>query len=126
MDTQKLAIFEIHTQIIDKIQQQIIYSCQQEDKGDNKNLVEHFSFDLRMSRIFTKLNQMRNHEKITGSFNDFDLAILIEQINKKYSNDIESYTSLMSIIDHQWKKTWWFFFWQIIFFVGFVVIPFVL
>ena len=43
---------------------------------------------------------MRNKEQIIGSFNDFDLAILIEQINKKYSNDIENYNSLMSIIDH--------------------------
>lgn len=54
-----MALLEIHTNLTERIGEEIIKQSAREDTGNNKIKIEHFSFDLRMVKIYTKLNQMR-------------------------------------------------------------------
>lgn len=88
--------------------------------------VDHFSVDFRTVIIYNKLQQIRAGEEIMEGFNDFDLSDLILRINEKYNHDIEKFSSVMSIIDSQWAKTWWFFLIQNVLFTFGYFFPFLL
>lgn len=59
-------------------------------------------------------------------FNDFEIAHLMEQINKCYSDSIESQDFIRAIADNQFNYSKVFFQWRFMIFFMFYVIPFLL
>lgn len=62
--------------------------------------VIHYHIDLRILRLYEKLNMLQLDKNITDlQINDFFVADLMKSINKKYPRDIENMMSLRSVID---------------------------
>ena len=57
--------------------------------------VIHFRLDLRILRLYEKLNRLQEGKEITDlQINDFFVSDLAKEINKKFEKDIENMISL--------------------------------
>ena len=87
--------------------------------------VIHYYLDLRCMRLYEKLNMLQLGKDITDlQINDFFVADLVKSINKKYTRDVESMSSLRSIIDVHFVATKKYFRLQAFIYLFFFLTPF--
>ena len=89
---------------------QIKEENQKRDKGHFTIPISHFLVDTKSLRLQSKIDQMRLGKSIRNKpFSDFDLAVLLMDIQEKYPNEITSMFGIRNLIDNQFAKTEIFF-----------------
>ena len=75
--------------------------------------------------LLSKLMKKRKiKESKLKNWNEASVAQLILQIVEKWPDEIENFTAIKQMIDHQFVNTQKFFLWQAIFYFMFFIIPF--
>ena len=93
--------------------------------GSKLHKVKSFVIDYSALELEIKIQQLLQDKPIRFNFNLFILTDQMNEINKQYKLNIEQFPVIQQIINALFAKTWWFFCFQIVMYI-FYIVPFLL